>query len=131
MTQRKWNPPGIADPVYRYSHAVETTGATRWLHLSGQVGLRPDRSLPDDLDGQLWQCLANIDTALADAGMTRGDIVKLTFFLTQNTPQAVATYRRIRDEWVCSAPPPAATLVIVAGLAGAGLLCEIDAVAAA
>jgi enamine deaminase RidA (YjgF/YER057c/UK114 family) len=89
---------------FRHSRAVETTGAGRRLHLSGQVGLRPDRSLPGDLDGRLRQCLANIGTALAAAAMTRGDIVEPALFLTQNTPQAVAPCRRIRDAWVGTAP---------------------------
>lgn len=127
---RHWNPDGIAAPVFGYSHAVLTTGATRWLHLAGQVGLRPDWTLPEGLEEQVDQCLANIDTALSDAGMSRADVVKLTFYLTDGSPEAIAAYRARRNAWVGDGPLPAATLLIVAGLAGAGLKVEIDCVAA-
>ena len=129
-TVRRWNPDGIAAPAYGYSHAVLTGNATRWLHLAGQIGTRPDRSVPEGLAGQLDACFANIDTALADAGMGRADVVKLTVYLTVGTPDAIAIYRERRNAWVGEAPHPAATLLIVAGLAGDGLLAEVDCVAA-
>jgi enamine deaminase RidA (YjgF/YER057c/UK114 family) len=109
---------------------VLTTGAERWLHLAGQIGLRPDRTLPETLEGQIDQCLANIDTALADAGMARADVVKLTFYLTDGAPEAIAAYRARRNAWLGEGPQPAATLLIVAGLAGPGLKVEVDCVAA-
>ncbi|MFN3970875.1 MAG: RidA family protein [Gemmobacter sp.] len=127
---RTWNPPGIAPPASRYSHAVLTTAPRRWLTLSGQLGLRPDGTLPDSLEGQLDAAFANVATALADAGMTKTDLIKLTIYLTDPSPQAVATYRARRDAWIGEAPAPAATLLIVAGLAAPRFLCEIDAWAA-
>ncbi len=128
---RRWNPPGIAAPVYGYSHAVLTTNATQWLHLSGQIGIRPDRTVADGLEAQLDQCFSNIDTALTDAGMTRENLVKLTIYLTSSAPDAISTYRARRDAFVGTGTPPAATLLVVAALAGAGLLVEVDAIAAA
>jgi 2-iminobutanoate/2-iminopropanoate deaminase len=131
MMHRKWNPAGMPPPASRYSHAVLTTGATRWLTLSGQLGLLPDGTVAQGLGGQMDAALANIDAALREAGMTRADLVKITVYLTDNTSEAVATYRARRDAWVGDAPAPAATLLIVAGLASPAFLCEIDAVAAA
>lgn len=128
---RKWNPAGIAPPASRYSHAVLTTGANRWLTLSGQLGVLPDGTGAQGLAGQMDAALANIDAALRETGMTRADLVKITVYLTDNTPESVATYRARRDAWVGDAPAPAATLLIVAGLASPAFLCEIDAVAAA
>jgi 2-iminobutanoate/2-iminopropanoate deaminase len=128
---RKWNPAGITAPASRYSHAVLTTGATRWLTLSGQLGVLPDGRLAQGLASQMDAAFANIDAALRDAGMTRADLVKITVYLTENTPESVATYRARRDAWVGDAPAPAATLLVVAGLAAPAFLCEIDAVAAA
>lgn len=128
---RKWNPDGIARPASRYSHAVLTTGAARWLTLSGQVGTLPDGTVATGLAAQLDACLANVATGLAAAGMTQADLVKLTVYLTDASPEAVATYRARRDAWLGEAPAPAATLLIVAGLAAPAFLCEVDAVAAA
>lgn len=126
---RIWNPDTMPKPGSRYSHCALVTGATRRLEIAGQVGLRPDGTLPEGLSAQLDQALANVDAALAAAGMERGNLLKVTVYLTQNTPEAVATYRARRDAWVGEATPPTATLLIVAGLASPALLCEVDAVA--
>lgn len=128
---RLWNPETLPAPASRYSHCALATGATRRLEISGQVGLRPDGTLPAGLAGQLDQALANVDAALAEAGMGRDNLMKITVYLTWNTAEAVATYRARRDAWVGDAVPPASTLLIVAGLAAPELLCEVDAVAMA
>lgn len=127
---RRWNPPGMPAPASRYCHAVLAVEAEAWLHLSGQVGLRADGTLAEGLAAQLEQCLANVDAGLKAAGMTRSDVVKLTFYLTIGTPEAIATYRAARDAWTGAGDPPAATLLIVAGLASPALLAEVDCVAA-
>ncbi len=128
---RFWNPPALPPPASRYSQAVMTTGANRWLHLSGQLGVARDGTIADGLAAQIDQALANIDAALADAGMVRADLVKLTFYLTTNDAAAIATYRARRDAFLGTTTPPAATVLIVAGLAAPAYLAEIDAVAAA
>lgn len=130
-TIRRWNPEGIAAPASRYAHAVLVEGAARWLHLAGQVGTYPDGRVADGLAAQLDACFANVDAGLAAAGMTRGDLVKVTVYLTEATPEAVATYRARRDAWIGDGPLPAATLLIVAGLASPAFLAEVDAHAAA
>jgi enamine deaminase RidA (YjgF/YER057c/UK114 family) len=76
------------------------------------------------------QALANIDAGLAAAGMNRGHVVKLTVYLTSAAPEAIATYRARRDVWVGDGVAPAATLLVVAGLAAPGWLVEIDMIAA-
>ena len=129
-TIRRWNPDGIAAPASHYAHAVLVEGAARWLHLAGQVGTHPDGRVAEGLAAQLDACFANVDAGLASAGMTRGDLVKVTVYLTVNTPEAVATYRARRDVWIGDGPLPAATLLIVAGLASPALLAEVDAYAA-
>ena len=129
-TIRRWNPPGIAAPASRYSHAVLAEEAEAWLHLAGQVGVRPDGAVAEGLQAQIEHCLANVDAGLRGAGMGRADVVKLTFYLTVGTPEAIATYRAVRDAWTGDAVPPAATLLIVAGLAAPALLAEVDCVAA-
>lgn len=126
-----WNPETMPVPASRYSHCALAEGATRRLEISGQVGLRPDGQLAQGLADQLDAALANVDRALAAAGMSRANLMKITIYLTENSPEAVATYRARRDAWVGDHPAPAATLLIVAGLAAPSLLVEVDAVAAA
>jgi enamine deaminase RidA (YjgF/YER057c/UK114 family) len=121
----------MPQPASRYSQCALAEGVTRRLEISGQIGIHPDGRLAEGLAAQLEVALANVDRALAAAGMTRADLMKITVYLTENRPDAVATYRAVRDAWVGAGDPPAATLLIVAGLAAPALLVEVDAVAAA
>jgi 2-iminobutanoate/2-iminopropanoate deaminase len=127
---RFFNPDTMPKPASRYSHCALATGTTRRLEISGQVGFRPDGSLASGLAAQMNQALANVDAALAAAGMHRGNLMKITVYLTENTPDSIATYRACRDAWVGDTTPPACTLLSVAGLASPALLVEVDAVAA-
>lgn len=127
---RFWSPPTLPKPGSRYSQLALAEGVTRRLEIAGQVGLLPDGSLAQGLAAQLDAALANVDRALDAADMTRANLMKLTVYLTENTPEAVATYRARRDVWVGEATPAAATLLIVEGLAVPAWLVEIDAVAA-
>ncbi|MGL5009288.1 MAG: RidA family protein [Paracoccaceae bacterium] len=127
---RLWSPDTMLQPASRYSQLALATGATRRLEIAGQVGIRPDGTLAEGLAAQLDTAFANIDLALAAAAMTRANLMKITVYLTENTSEAVTTYRTRRDAWVGGATPPAATLLIVAGLANPGWLVEIDAIAA-
>ncbi|MCU0827905.1 MAG: RidA family protein [Tabrizicola sp.] len=128
---RLWTPDTMPKPASRYSQCALAAGVTRRLEISGQIGLHPDGTLAEGLADQLDVALANVDRALAAAAMGRENLMKITVYLTQNSAEAVATYRDRRDAWVGEAQAPAATLLIVAGLAAPALLVEVDAVAAA
>lgn len=121
----------MPQPASRYSQVALAEGVTRRLEIAGQVGVRPDGSVAEGLADQLDTALANIDRALAAAGMTHANLMKITVYLTENSPEAINLYRQRRDVWVGDGPPPAATLLIVAGLASPALLVEVDAVAMA
>lgn len=127
---RLWTPSTMPQPASRYSQVALAEGVTRRLEISGQVGAHPDGTLAEGLADQLDTALANVDRALAAAGMGRANLMKITVYLTENSPEAIATYRARRDHWVGSAPAPAATLLVVAGLASPALVVEVDAVAA-
>lgn len=129
---RAFNPAGIAPPASRYSHCVEVSSPARWLHIAGQVGVGPDGAIREGLGNQLDQCFANIDAALAGAGMTKSNLVKMTIFLTVPGADAVTLYRQRRDAWIADARhSPAATYLVVQELASPKFLCEVEAVAAA
>lgn len=128
---RLWTPATMPQPASRYSQCALAEAATRRLEISGQIGMHPDGTLAAGLAAQFATALTNVDRALEAAGMTRANLMKITVYLTENSPEAVSTYRATRDAWVGDAPPPASTLLIVAGLAAPALLVEVDAVAAA
>ena len=46
MQRRDLNAPDVPPPVAAYTHAIEVTGATRTLYISGQVGQRMDGTIP-------------------------------------------------------------------------------------
>jgi 2-iminobutanoate/2-iminopropanoate deaminase len=123
----KRNPSQIAPPGGRYSHAVETRGNARWLHISGQIGTAPDGTVPSGFEAQVENCWKNITAILADAEMGIDDIVKVTVFLT--SADNIAAYRTARDRIIGDARP-ASTLVVVSSLVRPEWLCEVEAVAA-
>lgn len=128
MDKRHLSPAGLRPPFGRYHHLVEVTGAKRLLFLSGQLGLAPDGTVPEDAGEQARLAFAAIDALLAEAGMDRGDVVRLNTFLTEAAHRPA--YMAARDAWVAD-PPPASTLVIVKALALPACKVEVEAIAAA
>ena len=129
QTVRKANPPTVAKPVAAYSHVAEVPPGTRLLYLAGQVGNRPDGSLPESVEDQAVQALENIRLILAAEGARPQDIVKLTFYVAQK-PVSIAKLNAKRTEMCAGTAPPPSTWVQVAGLARPEYLVEIEAVAA-
>ena len=121
------NPATVHKPGSPYSHAVETTGATRWLTISGQVGVDPSGKLAGDARGQIEQAFSNLAAVLEANGMGMQDLVKTTVFLTRR--EDLAMYREIRGKWLGTAEP-ASTLLFVAGLAAPEMVVEVEGVAA-
>src|SRR5204862_610404 len=77
-------PSGLA-PGPGYSHAV--TGRGRWVATSGQVALDDEGKLvgPGDPEAQTRQVFANLDRALAAAGASFTDVIKLNYYVTDIT----------------------------------------------
>jgi enamine deaminase RidA (YjgF/YER057c/UK114 family) len=118
------SPPAFAS-IYR--HAVEVPAGHRTLHVSGQIGVTPDGHVREGFEAQLEQAIDNLEMVLAHAGMSKADIVRLGFFLTRASDlEALREARRRR-----LAVEPAVTVLVVSALAGADLLVEVEATAAA
>jgi enamine deaminase RidA (YjgF/YER057c/UK114 family) len=124
---RRITPASIHPPFAHYCHATEAPEGARWLWLSGQLGIAPDGSVPEDVAGQAALCFDNILAILAAAGMGAADLVRLTTYLTD--PGDRAAYMAVRDRYVAT-PPPASTLLVVQALARPQFRIEIEAVAA-
>lgn len=122
------NPTAVAPPFSAYSHAVEVAPGARWLHVSGQVGVQADGSVPSEPGAQIEQAWRNVLEVVKAAGMGPQELVKVTAYLTR--PEDIGLFREVRDTLLDGAQP-ASTLIVVAGLAHPDWLVEIEAVAAA
>ncbi|RTL95700.1 RidA family protein [Ancylobacter aquaticus] len=120
-------PPAIRRPFARYSHAVEIPAGARLLLVSGQLGISPDDVIPEDAEAQAALCLAAIEACLIEAGMARGDIVRLNAYVTDRAH--MPGYMAARDRFIAD-PPPASTLMIVSGFTRPEFKVEIEALAA-
>lgn len=121
-------PPDVAAPFSRYAHGILTESGSRWLHVSGQVGILPDGTMAMSGEAQLEQAFSNVFAVLRAAGMDKQHLVKLTVLLTR--ADEVGSYRTVRDR-LLDGHIVASTLMVVAGLASPDFLVEIEAVAAA
>lgn len=114
-------------PFSNYSQAVEVRSGARLLHVSGQVGLDLDGTIPDNERLQHELAWRNVLAILRSQGMTAHDLVDCHVYITR--PGSVGIYREVRDRMLDGAKP-AATLLVVAGLADPRLLVEVSVVAA-
>ncbi|MGN6742061.1 MAG: RidA family protein [Amnibacterium sp.] len=113
--------PGLPRPAGPYSHVAGVGG----LHFaSGQAGADGDGRLASGIAAQSTQCFANLLTAVAAAGATERDVVKVTVYLTD-----VADFAAMNEayESTFTAPYPARTTVYVT--LPPELLIEADVVA--
>ena len=121
------SPAGVAPPFGKYSHRALVDEGARWLHVSGQVGVKPDGSMAAGIDAQCEWAWKNLLAILESSGMELADVVKTTTYLTDSAH--VAAFRNARDR-VIGDHRPASTLVVVAALASPEWLVEIELVAA-
>ncbi|WP_412509801.1 RidA family protein [Roseovarius sp. SYSU LYC5161] len=122
------SPTSIAPPLARYAHGVIAEGSGKVIALSGQLGLAPDKTVPESAEGQALICLENINAILAEAGASRANILRLNAYVTDHAH--LAGYMAARDAWLGNPEvPPASTLMIVGGFARPEFLVEVEALA--
>jgi enamine deaminase RidA (YjgF/YER057c/UK114 family) len=103
-----------------YARAVVDGG---WVHVSGTTGFDyATMTISDDVVAQAEQCLHNIEVALAEAGCTFADVVRVRYMLPDRADfePCWALLRR-----VLGPAQPAATM-IVCGLADPRMKIEIE-----
>ena len=109
----------------RFANVVRVeSGGTRTLYVSGQTGES------GDLKSQSIGAFTNLKNRLAAAGAKTTDIVKMTTYVVDYSPE------KARDAFAGAGlvltdakQPPAATLVGVQSLFSPGILIEVEAVA--
>lgn len=128
MTATIRPPTGDGSPPVEgsYPQAVEVTGQSRWLYLSGQIPVAPDGSLAAAFTGQCDQVWTNIETQLTASGMTLDNLVKVTTYLSDR--KFALENRAVRIRRLAGRQP--ALTVIITGIFDETWLVEIEAVAA-
>ena len=112
-----------------FSHGVLARG--RVLAIAGQIGAEPDgRLAADDLVAQFDRAIGNVAEVVAAAGGRIDDVVSMTIYVLDRGAY-VAAREALGAAWRNRAGRhyPALTLVEVRGLAEAGALVEISALA--
>ncbi len=115
-------------PLSAYAQGVEIPPGHRVVHVSGQVGVTRAGDIPADPGRQHELAWENALAVLAAAGMDHRHIVDAHVYITERSHLGI--YRSTRDRFL-KGHRPAATLLIVAGLADDRLVVEVDLVAAA
>ncbi|WP_256106950.1 RidA family protein [Streptomyces sp. ODS05-4] len=119
-------PEGIA-PASGYSHVV--WGSGRFIAISGQCALDEHGEVvgEGDVAAQACQVFENLRRCLAAAGAGFGDVLKLTYYVTDAAH--LPAVRAARDEVIDTRRPPASSAVQVSALFRPDLLVEIEAYA--
>lgn len=123
------NPSTMSKPP-GYTHVVEATGPNRLIFIAGQLGIDMNNQLvgaSGDFRAQAFKAFENLKFALAGAGATFKDVVKINNYLTDMSH--IGIFREVRDEFVNTAAPPASTTVAISQLARPGALFEVEAIA--
>jgi enamine deaminase RidA (YjgF/YER057c/UK114 family) len=125
---KRIDPVGLQKPN-RYSHVVIAKGE-KTIYIAGQVAADAAGNVvgKGDLAAQTDKALQNLKIALAAAGATFADVVKMTYFIVNLKPSMMPPIRSVRDKYFPS-DFPAGTAVGVQALAGEDYLIEIEAVA--
>lgn len=118
---------GVAAHIGAYSDAVEVAPGARWLALSGTPGMDADGKIPPSFEDEASQAWTNVCAALAKAGFTVDDLVKITQYLT--SADDIATHAAVRSRFL-GAARPASMLLVVPALVWPEMSIEIEAWAA-
>ena len=102
-------------------------GADRIVHVSGQIPVEKDGTVPEAFEAQARLAWKNVERQLAAAGMGLDNIVKHTTFLSSQKHREANS--RVRQEVLGDLAP--ALTVIIADIYDEAWLLEIEAVAIA
>lgn len=123
------NPATMPKPPH-YSHVVEMIAPGRVIWIAGQVGANLAGDIvgvPGDFRAQAMQTFGNLKNALAEAGATFDQVVKVNSYLVDLAHLPI--FREVRDQYFNASNPPAVTTLKTAGLVRDGALLEVEAIA--
>ena len=111
-----------AEQRFAFCQVVRRRGQ---FFVSGMTGRREDGTLAaGDAYAQARQALSNLGRYLSEAGASLEDVVRTRLYVTRR--EDIAAVARAHRE-IFASHPPAATLLLVAGLFTPEILIEIEA----
>jgi enamine deaminase RidA (YjgF/YER057c/UK114 family) len=121
-------------PVVTFHRQVSIATGSKVVFMAGQVAWTADGTLvgKGDLAAQVEQCFLNVGAALAAAGGSFDDVVKLTIFVTDwnmDKMKLVSEGRARACEKLGVTLQAPGTLIGVAALYAPDLLVEVEAIA--
>ena len=122
-------PATVAAPFGAYSHGL-TGQFTRLAATSGQLGIRPDGTVPESVSEQADICFSAILAILVEAGLGPEHVLRINAYVTKR--EHMAKYMKVRDQVFAQVEPkPCSTLMIVSGFTRPEFLVEVEAIAGA
>lgn len=126
------NPPGLFDASKNgFSHIAIKDADAELVFISGQWASNENGELQvKDFEGQVQQSIKNLKTALAAINLTEKDIIKMTIYIADYTPQKKMQLMHAAAPLLSLEVFPASTIVPVPVLAThPESLIEIEAIA--
>jgi len=81
----RFNPASMAAPFSPISQGVEVEAGERTIYVARQVGVRPDGTMSDDMEGQTEQIFLNIQTILRERSIDLEDLIETRTYVTART----------------------------------------------
>ena len=131
MERTDLNPKELPEPR-GYTHVVVVQDAGKTIYAGPVLGWNKDRKFVDgdDLKTQAEGAYRNLGVALAAAGATYRDVVKLTAYVVGLRPEIVPTLREARRKFFTDDQVPTLAQIGVSALVSPEVLIEVDAIAA-
>ena len=132
MELKHLNPATLFDTTgFAFSQAVFQRGGGM-LHIAGQTAWDTNRQLvgANDIAVQARQTLTNLKAALAAAGATPANVVRLRTYVVRPDDQTLAKVLPEIEAFYGGAPPAPNTFLGILSLAMPDFLIEIEATAA-
>jgi enamine deaminase RidA (YjgF/YER057c/UK114 family) len=126
------DPPELPDWSSLFSQVVVTEGSRlRIVAVSGQVGVDARQRVCGDgsLVAQIDGAFRNLQVALSAAGSSAADVVKITIYVVEYSPEKAAPIQEAVRRHLGDPPLPACSLVGVQALARPEFQVEVEALA--
>lgn len=122
-------PPSVAAPFGAYSQGLAGR-FSRLAATSGQLGIRPDGTVPPTVAEQAEICFSAILAILTEAGLGPEHVLRVNAYVVKR--EHMAEYMEVRDRTFAHVDPkPCSTLMIVSGFTRPEFLVEVEAIAGA
>ena len=127
IVRQAYNAKTAPEPVGNYVQALEVSGTTRRLYVSGQIPADRAGNVPAGFLAQAELAWQNLAAQLTAADMTAANLVKVTIFLSD---RKYAMENRVARKAALGDHAPAMT-VIITGIFDEAWLLEIEGIAEA